>query len=112
MSPLGGSVPRNLHGRFWIEATLGSAAGFLALTTLLRRSWIETLIGVDPDKGNGSAEWLVVVTLMIITVTLLACACLEWRRALVAERLWMYLRCAVTSGGWFRAVALAAAQDQ
>ena len=48
--------------------------------------WIEIIFGVDPDQGNGSAEWLVVVILLIVTSLLVLGARLEWRRAWLAER--------------------------
>jgi len=44
------------------------------------------IFGVDPDQGNGSAEWLVVVILLIVTLVLVLGARLEWRRAWLAER--------------------------
>ncbi len=76
----------SLRRRFWIEAVLASAIGVVAIVTLFWRDWIETVFGVDPDKGRGSAEWLVVVILIFVTATLAAGARLEWCRARLAER--------------------------
>lgn len=70
-----------LRHRFWIESIIGSGTGILALVTLIWRDWIEVVFGVDPDKGNGSTEWLIVVILVIITVSLAVGAHVEWRRA-------------------------------
>lgn len=67
--------------RFWLESVLGSGTGSLALVTLVWRDWIEVVFGIDPDRGNGTAEWLTVLILVIITVSLAAGACMEWRRA-------------------------------
>lgn len=78
-------MPYKLRHRFWIEAVLGLVAGILALATLFWRDWIETVFRVDPDRGNGSAEWLVVLTLAVITVTMTIAARREWRRAAFAQ---------------------------
>jgi branched-subunit amino acid transport protein len=43
----------------WLSFALGSAV--IALLTALVPHWIETVFGVDPDAGNGSAEWLIVI---------------------------------------------------
>ena len=79
-------MPYKLRHRFWIETILGLAASVLAVVTLFSHDWIETVFGVDPDKGNGSAEWLVVLTLAVITVMLAIGARREWRRAEPAQR--------------------------
>jgi hypothetical protein len=77
---------RSLRHRFWIEAVLASTTGVLAVVTLLWHDWIEAVFGVDPDKGNGSAEWLVVVILAIVFVIMVVGARLEWRRAQLIQR--------------------------
>jgi len=78
-------MPRGLRIRFWLEVILGSFSGILAVVTLFWHDWIEVIFGVDPDKGNGSAEWLVVVVLLVVTATLAVGARIEWRRARLAE---------------------------
>jgi len=78
-------MPHGLRRRFWLESILGSITGCLAVVTLFRHDWIETVFGVDPDQGNGSAEWLVVVVLLVVSIILAIGARLEWRRARVAE---------------------------
>jgi uncharacterized membrane protein len=65
---------------FWIEAVLAGVAGFLTILTLITREWIEAVFGVDPDGGNGSLEWLIVVALAVVTIVLAVLARLEWRR--------------------------------
>jgi hypothetical protein len=45
------------------------------------QDWIETLFGVDPDGGNGTAEWLIVLILLLLASVLAVRARLEWRRA-------------------------------
>jgi hypothetical protein len=83
---VGGAMPPGLRHRFWLESLLGSITGVIAIITLFWHDWIETIFGVDPDKGNGSAEWLVVLILLAVTLTLANGARLEWRSARIAER--------------------------
>jgi hypothetical protein len=78
-------VPRSLRRRFWIEIFLASATGVLAIVSLFCHDWIETVFRVDPDKGSGSAEWLVVLILITVTVALVVGARLESRHARLAE---------------------------
>ena len=73
----GSSIPV----RFWAEVTLASASACLALATALRRDWIEAVTGVDPDRHSGMLEWLLVVTLLVLSLAVGAAARAEWRRA-------------------------------
>jgi hypothetical protein len=70
-----------LRVRFWIESILATVTGVLAVVTIFWHDWIEAVFGVDPDRGNGSAEWLVVLVLAVVTVVLAVGARREWRRA-------------------------------
>jgi hypothetical protein len=79
-------MPPGLRYRFWLESIFGSITGVVAVVTLFSHDWIEAIFGVDPDKGSGSAEWLVVLILLLLTVAFAAGARLEWRRAQLAER--------------------------
>jgi hypothetical protein len=54
-------------------------SGLLALLTLVWRDWLEAL-GRDPDRGNGTAEWVAVLGLLLVAVGLGARAGREWRR--------------------------------
>jgi DMSO/TMAO reductase YedYZ heme-binding membrane subunit len=78
-------MPQGLRHRFWLESVLSSTTCILAVVTLFWHDWIEAGFGVDPDKRNGSAEWLVVAVLLIVTATLAVAARLEWRRARLAK---------------------------
>jgi|tagenome__1003787_1003787.scaffolds.fasta_scaffold20859561_3 hypothetical protein len=61
---------RTARIRYWIEVALAVvAAGFAALT-LITREWIELLLGVDPDKGNGALEWAIVIALFVASAAL------------------------------------------
>jgi hypothetical protein len=73
-------VKRNPRGRFWLEIALASVTSFLLLITLLWRDWIELVFGWDPDRRNGSVEWLIVGGLFVVTATMFALASIEWRR--------------------------------
>lgn len=78
-------MPHGLRRRFWLESVLGSITGCLAVVTLFWHDWIEAVFGMEPDQGNGSAEWLAVVVFLLVTVILAAGARREWRRARLAE---------------------------
>lgn len=70
--------------RFWAEAVIGGLSAFLAVLTLITREWIELLFGVDPDGGDGSFEWLLVVGLAGLALGLGLLARAEWRHAVRA----------------------------
>jgi hypothetical protein len=80
-------MPQKVRRRFWLELVSGSITGCFAVVTLLWYDWIETVFGVDPDRGNGSMEWLVFAIFAFVTLILALGARLEWRRAQVAETL-------------------------
>lgn len=72
---------RALRPVFWIEGLSAVVSGILAVLTLLWKDWIEILFHIDPDGGNGSAEWLFVLTSLGLAVTLSVLARYEWHRA-------------------------------
>jgi hypothetical protein len=73
-----------LRQRFWLETGMATITGILFVITLVWRDWIEIVIGVDPDQGNGTLEWLMVGALLIVTITLFTLASYEWRRTRAA----------------------------
>lgn len=73
---MGGSIRR----LFWIEAGLATITALSAFITAIAPDWIEFVSGWDPDRGDGSAEWLVVAALSLVTVVLIVAARKEWRR--------------------------------
>lgn len=77
-------MPLGLRYRFWLESIFCSITGVAAMVTVFWHDWIEAVFGVDPDKASGSAEWLVVLILLLLAVALAAGARLEWRRAQLA----------------------------
>ncbi len=72
--------------RFWLEVALFIAATAVVSSTLLGPNWIETVLGLDPDRGSGFFEWLIaggpaVVALAFAVATLsVAVARAERRR--------------------------------
>lgn len=79
-----GGIPmqqRGLRATFWIEAVLCVVGALLAILTIVHSDWIETVFRVDPDQGNGSVEWIVVVALLVVAAGLGTLAGREWRRA-------------------------------
>lgn len=71
--------------RFWFyaESILGALTGILFMVTLFSLDWIESIFHVDPDHGQGWVEWLIVLALVLVTVSLGALARAEWSRASV-----------------------------
>jgi len=69
-----------LRKRFYPEFIMGIITTIAFLYTLVTPDWIEAVFHVDPDAGNGSAEWLVVGALVAVTVALFVAAGYEWRR--------------------------------
>ena len=74
-------MPSGLRHQFWLESISGSVTGIAAVITLFWHDWIETVFGIDPDRGNGSAEWLIISVLLLVTIALAVGARREWRRA-------------------------------
>jgi hypothetical protein len=54
--------------RVRIEILVSALLAAATILTAVWPDWIEGLTGFDPDGGNGSAEWLIVVVLAVITV--------------------------------------------
>jgi len=69
-----------LQLRFALVAVTASVCGILALVTIFWSDWIEAVFGVDPDHGNGTAEWLAVAVLAAVALGLGAAARREWDR--------------------------------
>ena len=65
--------------RFWIETTLTAASASALAVALMRRTWIETILRVDPDRHSGSLEWALACTLCVLTIVFGKLARSEWR---------------------------------
>lgn len=51
------------------------------MITLVQRDWIEIIFGVDPDSRNGVLEWIIVVSLLVVMISLFTLASYKWRKA-------------------------------
>jgi hypothetical protein len=69
---------------FWLESVLAGVSAFLAVLTLVWDDWIEGVFGFDPDHGNGSFEWELVIVCCLVTAFCSVLARREWRRARLA----------------------------
>ena len=68
------------RARFYLEAILATLATGLFALTLVSRDWIEVFFKVEPDEGNGSLEWIIVIALAVVAIGLIALARRDWRR--------------------------------
>jgi hypothetical protein len=57
-----------------IEIVLAAVLGVATILTVVWPEWIEGLFGFDPDGGNGTAEWGIVVVLAVATIVVAALA--------------------------------------
>jgi hypothetical protein len=73
----------NVRPLFWIEVALAAFCGCLAVLTIVWTDWIEALTGYDPDRHDGSVEWLIVIALFAICAGSAFAARVEWRRELI-----------------------------
>jgi len=70
-----------MRRRFWVEAVLAGAGAILLVLTLVTPAWIEAVFGVDPDRGSGALEWLIVGLVAGLAASCSALARAEWSRA-------------------------------
>ncbi|NYG08660.1 hypothetical protein BJ986_003147 [Phycicoccus badiiscoriae] len=65
----------------WVEVTMAAFALTFTVLAIWDRQWVEGVLGAEPDGGDGSLEWLLVVVPAVI-----ACVC-----AYAARRTWVAL---------------------
>ena len=64
-----------------IETALSVVFAGLAIITAFWPDWIETVFRVDPDGGDGAAEWLVVAVLGVAAIAAFVLARRGYRAA-------------------------------
>jgi hypothetical protein len=71
---------RSLPTRFWVEVALGVASGALTALTITWTDWIELIFGIEPDGGDGSTEWGLVLTFAGLTIAFIVLSRRTWWR--------------------------------
>jgi hypothetical protein len=70
-----------LRRRFYWELVLGIAGILLFVLTLVWKDWIELVLHIDPDAGNGALEHLICAVLLGAVAISGWLTRTEWRRA-------------------------------
>lgn len=60
--------------RVRIEIAVSALLGAATILTAVWPTWLEGLFGLDPDGGNGNAEWWIVAALAVTTLAAIALA--------------------------------------
>lgn len=76
---------QTVRGRFWVEAALAVASAVLLVLTMIWHDWIEIVLGVRLDHGDGSLERLLVIVFLLVTAASSALTRHEWRRNRLAR---------------------------
>ena len=74
------------RSRVWFcaETILGVLFALLFVYSVFARDWIEVVFHIDPDRGTGYLEWLIVGGLLTLTLICGYLARREWRRTSLA----------------------------
>jgi hypothetical protein len=70
--------------RIRVEAAIAVFAGILGIVTVFWHDWIEALTGWDPDRDNGSFEWLIVAVLLAVAVAVGTVSRRHWKLRVAA----------------------------
>ena len=75
----------NVRWRLWLEGALALGAGVMGILTFFWHDWIETVFGVDPDRGNGALEWVIAFGLLGVALAFSLALRRELRRSAASE---------------------------
>jgi hypothetical protein len=64
--------------RFGLESALAAIALVLATLTAVWPAWLELITGLDPDRGNGSLEWIIAAAFALVAIIAAALARHDW----------------------------------
>lgn len=65
--------------RFQIEVALAALSAFLLVVTLIWKDWLEIVFGIDPDRGSGELEWVIVGLSALAALIFGALARADWK---------------------------------
>jgi hypothetical protein len=68
---------------FWVQAFFALLAALLCALSVVRRDWIEAILGVDPDGGSGVVELTLTTSLFVSAVLFGYFARRFWRKTRV-----------------------------
>ena len=74
-----------MTSRLRIEVAVSLVSTGLLLLTLAWPDWLELALHVDPDGGNGAAEWAIVGFFALVALISIALARIDWRRLRSAQ---------------------------
>jgi hypothetical protein len=66
--------------RFWGELGVGAVSAVFGVVTLVWPDWLELILHIDPDGGNGSVEWAVVALCALVALVSFVIARIDLRR--------------------------------
>jgi hypothetical protein len=79
-------VEHMVRFRSWVETVMASCMAILLLVTFVCQDWIERMFGLDPDRGNGSIEWVIAAVLAVSCISFFAVAAYKCQRAQILGR--------------------------
>ncbi len=74
-----------MTSHLYIEIALSLLSAGLLLLTVAWPDWLELVLHIDPDGGNGAVEWTIAGLFAVVTLIGLALARVEWRRLRSAQ---------------------------
>ena len=76
-----GYTTLKLNRIFWAEVGLSASCAALAVMTAIWPEWMELVLHIDPDAGNGAAEWALLAVFALLAVVGIVAARGELYRA-------------------------------